>query len=243
MAKKLFTSPISLLRAHRGLSQEALADLAGVAVGTIRRIERGKGPGFESTWRRLLEAFASVAAFTGEERRAVCDLLGWSVETIDAIEAMAAPQIPTDADRRRTARSRAVSVLDRHPHVAEEIAAVLESLARLIEAVPVPVPVPTESADGPELSIEALSALVERMGRPDSPGVAGVGGGPAGASIPTRRVVLPPVVSGTATVQRFEYYTPDGRRLVPEPPRARRVPNPAKSPPGEVPTRRANEDG
>jgi transcriptional regulator with XRE-family HTH domain len=51
---------LALVRRQRGLSQEQLAEAAGVGVATVRRIEDGKDARLGS-WLRLLEALGMLA--------------------------------------------------------------------------------------------------------------------------------------------------------------------------------------
>lgn len=55
------------LRLQRGWSQEHLAELVGVSVRTIQRIERGYSPGLETS-KALASVFeVDVSTFTSEE--------------------------------------------------------------------------------------------------------------------------------------------------------------------------------
>ncbi|MEM7283134.1 MAG: helix-turn-helix domain-containing protein, partial [Pseudomonadota bacterium] len=83
------------LRLQRGWSQETLAELAGVSVRTIQRIERGKEPGIETA-----KALASVfevpfsSLRTGDDPMNTNDSIESS--TTETAEALTSPSVSDD---------------------------------------------------------------------------------------------------------------------------------------------------
>lgn len=211
---------LSAIRRRRGVSQRVLYKVSGVSDATIRAAEQQIDSVRASTVRSLLSALVTYAPLVEEEIELLSRELGWDHATLRAINAHHAVKIPTESDRRRTARSRINAVLEDHDLVAEQLADLVEAAARFASAS-VARAIQDDLADpatalagqiGRDLAV--LNAVAEEVSSPRS-------------DPHLHRVVLPPERrSDGAVVERFEYYTPDGRRLVPAPKGAHPEPDP-----------------
>lgn len=182
----------------RGVSQASLSELAGASHTTIRTAERDVEGVRASTWRQLLTALAGVAPFNRGEIAEIADALDWQPSVVAAINREAqSKRVPVD--RRTTARSRIAAVLEEHDDLAEHLADLLESLARVVHAAR-----SSGKADGSDAAAAVQDALAHAVRVTEPTG---------GSSL---RVVLPAERRPDGSlVERFEYFTPDGRRLVP----------------------------
>lgn len=193
---------LTALREVRGYSQIGLSDAAGVSNATVRRAESDPEAVRGATWEKLLRILAAKAAFSESEANTIADTLEWDLEAVYALSSTHAPTVETPADRRRTARSRIRAVLETHDDHAEALAEVLESIGRLLDrARTADRPEPLTGTQTATRAIQAASANQQDK--------------PAGAPL---RVALPEERIQGGVVERFEYYTKDGRRLIPAPP-------------------------
>lgn len=225
--KYLRTPLLAGLRTVRGLSQAQLCDLAGVSEQTVRRAERDPNAIRDLNWRQILSALASISPLNPDEVASLSSALGWNFASFASINDRAQPR-PKPTDGRSTARSRVVAVLDEYDDLAEPLAEVFESLGRLLAAARRPKP----KGMSPEhlAKIESMMGTILSEVEPAPPD--------AQSPIPNaqpsppgiRRVTLPAEqTKNGAIIERFEYYTEDGRRLVPAPPRAKKLDPKSKS--------------
>jgi transcriptional regulator with XRE-family HTH domain len=243
VSEKVIHTALRATRDRRGLTQDALCRLSGCSDATVRRAERDPARASSDTLRCMLDALATVAPFSLVETAELSAEIGWTFEAVEQISAQARPAAASERGPGRERIDRALAALEDHADPLGDLLDALARLCvsvsdraqtdllrddrlpelartlahtHLIElkaetdasggsrfTATLPASVPTAGGAAPVVYHDA--AVRPLRITPDEP-----------LPTPTIRVVRKPErTADGALIERFEYYKPDGTRLIP----------------------------